>query len=216
MGLLDRITFNLVVPRAARGADHVIAVSERTKADVLAHYEVPADKVSAIPHGVDPAFSPGPGRHDYVLFVGAVSTRKNPLAAADAADAVGLPLVVAGPENDATLARTLRDRGADLRGYVSKDELIELYRGAAALVLPSQHEGFGLPALEAMACGTPVVVSEDPALREVVGDARAADVRDAVENRERLAAAGIARARRFTWEETALRTAAVYRAVIAA
>jgi len=81
------------------------------------------------------------------------------------------PLVVAGPEKDAALARELRAGGADLRGYVSKDELASLYRGAAALVLPSQFEGFGLPVLEAMACGTPVIAADEPALREVAGDA---------------------------------------------
>src|SRR5581483_1007258 len=97
--------------------------------------------------------------------------RKNPLAAADAAAAVGLPLVVVGPERDPALARELEHRGARLRGYVTKPQLAELYRGAAALVMPSRYEGFGLPVLEAMASGTPVVAGPDPALREVAGEA---------------------------------------------
>src|SRR5205085_4251959 len=116
------------------------------------------------------------------------------LAALEAANAVGLPLVVAGPERDAALARELRAQGADLRGYVAKDELAELYRGAAALLLPSRYEGFGLPVLEAMACGTPVVLSRDEALREVAGDAAvyagdgdlAGSVRHALANHEEL------------------------------
>ena len=120
-----------------------------------------------------PSFTPGSdGRErSYLLFVGAIQERKDPLAAADAAAAVGLPLVVVGPEKEPKLARELERRGADLRGYVETAELAELYRGAAALVLPSRYEGFGLPVLEAMASGTPVVAAPDPALKEVAGDA---------------------------------------------
>jgi glycosyltransferase involved in cell wall biosynthesis len=223
MGLVDRLTFRVVVPRAVRGADRVLAVSERTKRDIVARYGVPESKVTVTPNGVDPAFSPGHGARGYVLFVGAIHARKDPEAALEAADAVGLPLVVAGPEKDADLARKLREGGADLRGYVSKDELAELYRGAAALVLPSRFEGFGLPVLEAMASGTPVVAAAEPALREVAdgaavyaddGDFGAA-ARRALADRERLSRAGIERARHFTWAETARRTVEVYRKVLA-
>ena len=225
MGLLDRITFKAVVPRASRRADAVLAVSDRTKRDAVALYSIPPEKVTVTPHGVDPAFTPAEtARGSYLLFVGAVQARKNPLAAADAARALGLPLVVAGPEKEPALARELRARGADVRGWVEKPELAELYRGAAALVWPSRYEGFGLPVLEAMACGTPVVLSPDPALREVAGDAAvyaadgdyAAAVEQALRDRERLAAAGVERAARFTWAETARRTADVYRRVLAA
>ena len=223
MGPLDRLVFRTVVPRAARSADRVIAVSERTRRDVVERYGVDPAKVTAIPHGVDPVFAPGggPANGGYLLFVGAVHDRKDPLAAADAAREVGLPLLVVGPEHDPDLARTLRERGAELRGYVGNEQLAELYRGAAALVLPSRFEGFGLPVLEAMASGTPVVLSSDPALRELAGDAAAQGetyaemVRDAIANRERLAAAGLERARRFSWEETARRTADVYRQALA-
>ncbi len=171
MGFLDRRTFRAVVPRAVRRADHVLTVSERTKRDIVARYHVPEAKVTVTPNGVDPSFSPG-GAHDgYVLFVGAIQPRKNPLQALEAARGVELPLVVAGPEKDAELARALREGGAEVRGYVAKDALADLYRGAALLVLPSRFEGFGLPVLEAMACGTPVVAADEPALREVAGDA---------------------------------------------
>jgi glycosyltransferase involved in cell wall biosynthesis len=222
MGLLDRLTFRAVVPRAARRADHVLVVSERTRRDVVSRYAVPEEKVTVTPNGVDPSFSPG-GSHDgYVLFVGAIQARKRPLEALVAARAVALPLVVAGPEKDAALARELRAGGADLRGYVTKDELVSLYRGAAALVLPSQFEGFGLPVLEAMACGTPVIAAGEPALREVAGDAAvyaedgdfAAAARRALAEAPRLAAAGIERAADFSWAETARRTAAVYRRLL--
>jgi glycosyltransferase involved in cell wall biosynthesis len=223
MGLADRVTFKLVVPRAAKRASHVLAVSERTKRDAIELYGLSPAKVTVTPHGVDPAFSPGGSPQGYLLFVGAIQARKNPLAAADAADAAGLPLVVAGPEKEPQLARALRARGADVRGWVTQDELAELYRGAEALVLPSRFEGFGVPVLEAMASGTPVVLSSDEALREVAGDAAvyAADgdfgaaVLLALSERGRLISAGLERAQRFTWEETARRTVEVYRQVLA-
>jgi glycosyltransferase involved in cell wall biosynthesis len=220
MSLLDRLTFKAVVPRAVRKADHVLAVSERTKRDVVAFYGVPEDKVTVTPHGVDPAFAPGDGTYDgYLLFVGAVQARKDPLAALQAAQDVGLPLVVVGPEKEPELARELRARGADVRGWVEKPELAQLYRRAAALVLPSRHEGFGVPVLEAMASGTPVVVSDDAALREVAGDAgvygEPADaVRRALAERERFAHAGLERAAQFSWEASARLTADVYRMVL--
>jgi glycosyltransferase involved in cell wall biosynthesis len=221
MGLLDRVTFKTVVPRAVRKADHVLAVSERTKRDIVDLYGVSPDKVTVTPHGVDPAFAPGDGTNDgYLLFVGAVQARKDPLAALDAANAAGVPLVVVGPEKEPELARRLRARGADVRGWVEKPELAQLYRRAGALILPSRYEGFGVPVLEAMASGTPVVLSDDEALREVAGEAgvygELADaVRRALEDRERYARAGLERAAQFTWEESARRTADVYRQVLA-
>ena len=216
MGPVDRLTFKAVVPRAARRADAVLAVSERTKRDAIELYGIPPDKITVTPHGVDPAFEPGDGTHDeYVLFVGAVQARKDPLAAADAAKAVDLPLVVVGPEKEPALARELRARGADVRGWVDKPELAELYRRAAALVLPSRYEGFGVPVLEAMASGTPVVLSDDPALREVAGDAAAPDLATALAERERYSRLGLERAAEFTWENSARITADVYRKVLA-
>jgi glycosyltransferase involved in cell wall biosynthesis len=222
MPLADRVVFKLVVPRAVRRAARVLAVSERTKTDLVELYGIAPQSVVVTPHGVDPVFSPAEGAADYALFVGAIQVRKNPLVALEAAAAAGLPLVLAGPERDRRLAWELERRGAHLRGYVTKAELVDLYRGAACLVLPSQYEGFGLPVLEAMACGAPVVAVPDPALREVAGDAavfveldRLADgIRQALAERPRLVAAGIERARLFSWDETARRTAAVYREVL--
>lgn len=214
MGLLDRLTFKAVVPRAAKRADHVLAVSERTKRDAIELYGLAPEKITVTPHGVDPAFAPGGEPQGYALFVGAVQARKDPLAALAQAREAGLPLVVAGPEKDAGLARRLRDGGADLRGWVGASELAELYRGANVLLLPSRYEGFGIPALEAMASGTPVVVSDDPALREVVGDAAAPSVREALERRDLYRTRGIERAKLFSWDETARRTADVYRKVL--
>lgn len=225
MGRWDRLVFGRLVPRAVRRARRVVAVSERTASDLRELYGVPDERVVVAPNGVDPAFRPGedglPGA--YALFVGAVVRRKDPLAALAAARAAGLPLVVAGPAKEEALAEELRRRGADVRGYVTRDELGRLYREAACLVLPSRFEGFGLPVVEAMASGTPVVATDEPALREVAGGAAvlvaqrglADGIRLAVAERERLRAAGLERARAFTWRETARRVARVYREALA-
>ena len=222
MGWKDRLVFRRVVPRAARQAARVLTVSERTRTDLRELYAVPDDRIVVTPNGVDPAFTPGEGAHDYVLLVGAVQERKNPLAALAAAREAGLPLVVAGPVKDAALARELEQGGACVTGYIDQDELVRLYRGAACLVQPSRYEGFGLPVLEAMATGTPVVAVPEPALQEVAGDAAlwaeenalGDAIRRAVAERPRLAAAGLERARRFSWAETARRTLAVYLEVL--
>ena len=219
----DRLVFRTTVRPSARRADRVIAVSRRTKDDLVELYGIAGEKITVVPHGVDPAFAPGDGAAEgYLLFVGAVQQRKDPRAALEAALDLRMPLLVVGPERDAALAGELRDRGADLRGYVEKDELARLYRGAACVVLPSRYEGFGLPALEAMASGTPVVAAPDPALVEVAGDAAVFAEREdlpaailrAIERREELREAGLARAAEFSWAEAARRTADVYRELL--
>jgi glycosyltransferase involved in cell wall biosynthesis len=230
MGPKDRLVFRMLVPRAVRRAARVLTVSERTKRDLLELHGVPDDRVVVTPNGVDPAFHPPEAdaserasynlsQGSYVLAVGAIQSRKNQLAAVEAASQAGMPIVVVGPEKDRAVADELRRRGARLEGYVDTERLAELYRGAACLVQSSLYEGFGLPVVEAMACGTPVVAVREPALEEVAGsaavlveeDGLADGIRRALAERERLSAAGLERARAFSWRAAAERTLTVYR-----
>jgi glycosyltransferase involved in cell wall biosynthesis len=221
-GRWDLVIFKFFVRRAVRRAERVLAISERTKRDLVELYGTPPDKIVVTRLAPDPAFRSA-GEHDsFLLFVSAIEPRKDPLAAIDAANAGGRKLVVVGPRKDDDLAAELARRGADVRGYVPKEELVRLYQQAACLIFPSRYEGFGLPVVEAMACGTPVVAAPDPAMREVAGDAAiftdnlADGVRRALAERDRLAAAGLERAKSFSWEETARITADVYRSVLVA
>jgi glycosyltransferase involved in cell wall biosynthesis len=221
-GRWDLLTFKVFVRRSVKRARHVFAISERTKRDLVELYGTPEDKVTVTPLAPDPDFRPAQAHDSFLLFVSAIEPRKQPLDAIDAANAVGRKLVVVGPTKDEELAAELRRRGADVRGYVPKDELVRLYQSAACLVFPSRYEGFGLPVVEAMACGTPVVAAPEPALQEVAGDAAifaddlAEGVRRALADRERLSAAGLERAKAFSWHETARITADVYRRILAA
>ena len=220
MGRRETAIFRLVVPRSARRARRVLAISQRTKDDLVALYGLSPDKVVVTPLAVDSAFRPGAGpRGDYLLLAAAVEERKNPLAAAAAARALGRTLVVAGPPRDERLVAELRRLGAEVRGFVPHDELVRLYQQAAAFVFPTRYEGFGLPVAEAMACGTPVVATPDAAVREVGGDAvayaepdeLAAVLERVLADPEPWSRAGLERARLFSWAETARRTVAVYR-----
>jgi len=220
IGRRETAIFRTVVPWSARRAARVLAISQRTKDDLVELYRLPPEKVVVTPLAHDSAFTPGDGGHDgYLLLVGAIEPRKDPLVAADAAARVGLPLVSVGPERDAALAAQLRARGVDVRGFVAQEELLELYRRAACLLFPTRYEGFGLPVAEALAAGTPVVATPDAAVREVGGDAvvyaepgEFADaVRRVLAERERWSRAALERARAFSWDETARQTVDVYR-----
>lgn len=247
---LNRTLGWLVWSRLARRAERFVAVSQATRDDLVALLGVSRDRVSVVHHGVDKSFGPrGEAevaavrrRHglagDYFLAVGTLQPRKNLRRVVEAfqalrKDHVPLSLAVVGPVGwgDSGLAArpqtTSPVDGVRYLGRVPDADLAALYTGATGLVYPSLYEGFGLPTLEAMACGCPVVASNRGALPEVVGQAgllvdplRTTEIEAAMrrladdpEQRARLAALGHERARGFTWERAAEETLAVYLAL---
>jgi len=225
-----------VLPWALRKAAAVVSVSENTKQDLIRHYRLPPGKITVISSGVDRSlFHPPPSAlppvAPYILFVGNQYPYKNIARLVEAfagLAAEGLPhsLLLAGgndPRHFPELSRLVEKLGLDDRvrflGYVRKEELPRLYAQARLFVLPSLYEGFGLPVLEAMACGCPVALAKTASLPEVGGDAACYfDPLDAAEMRtamaqvlgdagrcRRMVAAGYEQARRFSWEEAAKR-----------
>jgi glycosyltransferase involved in cell wall biosynthesis len=232
----DLIALRALVPRSIRRAARVLTVSEWTKQELLDRYRVEPSAVVVTPNGVDPIYAPeGPaeGGRPYLLFVGALQPRKDPVAAVETLARLDGQhrLLMAGPDRGgaADVRRAAEQHGlvdrVELRGYVSREELARLYRGAACLIFPSRYEGFGLPILEAMASGTPVVAVRATSVPEVAGDAAvlvepgsaealADGFARALADRARLRAAGVERAAGFTWAETARRTLVVYRELL--
>jgi glycosyltransferase involved in cell wall biosynthesis len=236
--------------RAVRQAAGVVVVSRHTAACVTERLGVPPARVAVVHQGIDHAsFRPGGDRMPgppYILFVGSEHPRKNLAAVLQALallkrDAVvgGLRLVKVGAaggseapfrERTLRLVRTLGlERDVVFTERVADDELAAWYRGAACLLLPSRAEGFGLPPLEAMACGCPAIVGRAGALPEVAGPAALlvdpddhvglAEATRAVltdpELSRRLRAQGIAHAAQFRWEEAARATTDAYRRFLA-
>jgi glycosyltransferase involved in cell wall biosynthesis len=217
----------LMLPRLARRARLVITVSEFSRGELIDVLQLDPDKIVVIPEGVDerfgPEVDPEPAKRayqlerPYVLFVGTASERKNLNALEHVADllkAEGVDLVIAGSDRG-----YLRGGQTPVRrlGYVPEELLPSLYAGAVVLTLPSHYEGFGLPCLEAMASGVPVVAGNTGALPQTVGDAGLLvdpedreQLADALataafsrETRKKLIAAGLARAKVHSWERTA-------------
>jgi len=200
---------------AARTCDVVVANSSRTAEDVVDLLHVPAERVLVALPGLRAGLSPEGERSElgapYVLGLGTLEPRKNLARLVEAWRLLGgdLRLVLAGGEGWGELP-DLADPRISTPGYVSDDEVANLYRGAAVFVYPSLFEGFGMPIVEAMACGTPVVASSDPSLDEACGDAAvradpldpaalAAGIEEALARRNELVARGLSHASRFSW-----------------
>ncbi len=235
-----------------RRATRVITPSAFTRAEVIELLGIPEERVVAIPEGCSERFRPREVDRDelhrefgiegpYVLCVATLEPRKNLVTAlrvfrrvSETVPEVELVLVGGrGWRNEAfeqELGRGEAARRLRVTGFVADERLVELYAGAACFLFPSLGEGFGLPLLEAMACGAPVVMSDRPALGEVAGEAvlqapamdveaLAAHVIAVLEDRElavRLRAEGLARAGAYTWEAAAAATERVYRGALAA
>ncbi len=228
--------FRYYIPRVVAQAQHVITNSEATARDVVEWFGVPANQVTAIPLAVDLArFRPlDLPPQNYFLYVGRHDPHKNLQRAlrafAQVRDRHEVEFWLAGPQDTRftpQLQQLARELGVTeaikFLSYVPDDDLLRLFNQALGFVFPSLWEGFGLPVLEAMACGTPAIASNRSSLPEVAGDAAilvnplnvselATAMGELVDNsatRSQLRQAGIARAAQFSWTKTGQATAAV-------
>jgi len=242
----------LRLPLVVRIADLIITPTESVKREVVRHLSVPAEKVTAIHLAARRSFQPLPFSEtaqvrqrlgiedDFLLFVGTLEPRKNLLTLLKAfARIVGQSsrhpqLVIAGGEgwlmDDAfafmknpAISERLR-----LTGYLSDEDLRALYSACRIFIYPSVYEGFGLPPLEAMACGAPVIAGRIPSLQETLGGAARLvepldsealarsiiEVAEDEDERQKLKAAGLEQAAKFSWEQTARATLEVYRSLV--
>jgi glycosyltransferase involved in cell wall biosynthesis len=248
---LNRWFLTLMMPRFLQAADAVIAVSECTRRDAMRLYGLDEAKITVVYEGVNPRFRAAPpgavtsARQKYglpnsfMLSLGTIEPRKNLTLLLEAYHALRMQgtecgLVIVGTKGwlYEGFFRRLRELGLEdeviFPGFVPEEDLPAVYSGADLFVFPSLYEGFGLPVLEAMACGTPVVCSNTSSLPEIVGDAaimldpldRAAwisamtAVLDSRALRGDMKEKGLQRAKRFSWEETAKKTVDVYRHVL--
>jgi glycosyltransferase involved in cell wall biosynthesis len=196
--------------RVLREADAVVAVSELTKRETVALAGISPERIRVVPNGVDPVFTQDGPRADgdYVLAVATLEPRKNLARVVEAARVAGVELRVVGARGWG---------GVEVEGWVGEipdAELAALYRGARCVLYPSLYEGFGLPVLEAMSSGVPVVTSRGTAMEEVAGgaavlvdpldvEAIAEGIRSADAERDLLVPRGLARAGEFTWARAA-------------
>ena len=237
---------------AARRSHRILTVSEASKRDIVQFLNVPPEKIVVVYNAIDERFRVAPSEeaiarvreryqldHRFVLYVGNIKPHKNLVRLIEAFDRLRkrkfdeLTLLIIGDEISKLPALRRAVHGHKLHkhvrflGYLPDDMLAILYRLAAVFVFPSLHEGFGLPPLEAMACGAPVVTSNVSSLPEVTGDAAVLvdpyDVESITDGiarvltdpalREELRVKGIARSREFSWERSVSRTREIYQEV---
>ena len=215
------IYYSVMMRRSLRKSVRVLTVSEAAKRTITEAFPCDPSKIAVTPNGIDALFFergvPATDLGAYFLYVGNDKPHKNVGALIDAFRGIeGASLVLVGGD----FARYRDVPRVVTAGFVTIERLAELYRGALALVMPSLEEGFGLPVAEAMACGTPVIASDIPALREVGGGAvlLTSDFAGAMRRvmhdpalRKELATRGRARAAQFTWRRCAELTREAYR-----
>jgi glycosyltransferase involved in cell wall biosynthesis len=214
------------VPRVLAAARRIIAVSEFTRRELVDLLHVPDEKIRVVPNGVDEEFTRhGPAAEgEYVLAVGTLEPRKNLPRLVEAARRNRVELRIVGARGWGGVE--LPGNGVRWLGEVSDADLARLYRGALCVAYPSVYEGFGIPVLEAMACGAPVVTSRGTAMEEVADGAAvlvdpsdpaelAAGIERAAAERDTLVVRGLERARAFRWDSVADATVAVYREIAA-
>jgi glycosyltransferase involved in cell wall biosynthesis len=245
----------ITVRRTARKAAHIITVSNYSRHDLIETYKIAAERITVIPEAAPSHFAPVTDAdelrrvrerygivNDYILAVGSIQPRKNLVRLIGAYSHLRrerpqarLPHLVIVGKRAWLYSETLRaaqnqeiSANVVFTGYVSEADLPALYSGALCFVYPSYFEGFGLPPLEAMQCGTPVIAGNRTSLPEVLGDAAVLvdpfDIRDlapaigrVLDNpdfRSQLRVKGLERARRFSWQETARLTLQVYERVV--
>ncbi len=249
---LNRWFLTVAMPYFLRRADAIIAVSECTKRDAVRLYNIAPEKIAVIYEGVNPTLQPVTDsnrlaeirarytrQQPFILLVSTIEPRKNISVLVDALKILrvrGLPhrLLIAGRKGWLYqpifnhVKQTGMSDAVDFLDFVPDDDLVALFSACDAFVFPSLYEGFGLPPLEAMACGAPVICSNTSSLPEVVGDAallvnprEVGEMANAIERvitdsmlRDELRAKGLAQAKKFSWERAARETLAVYERVI--
>jgi glycosyltransferase involved in cell wall biosynthesis len=220
-----RIYSPRVVPAVLRAAQRVIAVSQFTRRELVELLGVPDEKIRVVPNAVGDEFTrEGPAEDgEYVLAVGTLEPRKNLDRLVEAVRGTDRELRVVGAPGWGGVE--VRGNGVRWLGEVDDAELARLYRGATCVAYPSLYEGFGIPVLEAMACGVPVVTARGTAMEEVAdGAAVLVDARDPAEiaagieraaaERDTLVPRGLERARAFRWDAVAAATVEVYREAV--